>query len=158
MPASSRLPDLGRRGGGWVVAQNVLLVAVLASALVSVGPYWISVIVGALLGGSGIAFIVGGALALGSALTPFPLPRPGAGLREIGLFGRVRHPIYGGVIMLAGGWSIYWLTPVGGALTLLLAIVLDLKARREEAWLEERYAEYAAYRRRVPKRFLPWLY
>lgn len=158
MPASSRLPDLGRRGGGWVWAQNVLMLAVFGSALVSVGPHWISVLVGVFVGSSGMAFIVGGAVALGSALTPFPKPRPGAGLREIGLFGRVRHPIYGGVILLAAGWSIYWLTPVGGALTLVLALVLDLKARREEAWLEERYPEYVAYRRRVPRRFLPWLY
>jgi protein-S-isoprenylcysteine O-methyltransferase Ste14 len=141
-----------------VWAQNVLMFAVLASALVSVGPEWVSLIVGALLGGAGIAFIVGGALALGSALSPFPRPRPGAGLREIGLFGRVRHPIYGGVILLAAGWSTYWLTPVGGALTLVLAVVLDLKARREESWLEERYPEYASYRLRVPRRFLPWLY
>jgi protein-S-isoprenylcysteine O-methyltransferase Ste14 len=42
-------------------------------------------------------------------------------------------------------------------LALGLAAVLDLKARREEAWLVVRYPGYAAYARRT-RRFLPGLY
>ena len=41
---------------------------------------------------------------------------------------------------------------------MLLIALLDLKARREEAWLEERYAGYEAYRLRTPHRFVPWLF
>jgi protein-S-isoprenylcysteine O-methyltransferase Ste14 len=42
--------------------------------------------------------------------------------------------------------------------TALLAVLFDLKARREEAWLIERFPEYADYRARTPRRFVPWLY
>ena len=155
---SSRLPELGARGGGWVAGQATILLAVFLSALVGVGPSVVSVVVGAVLAGVGVGLMLAGALALGSALTPFPRPREGAGLRELGLYGRVRHPIYGGVILFAAGWSVFWLTAVGGALTLLLVAFFELKARREEAWLEARYPEYRAYRGRTPRRFLPWLY
>src|SRR6185295_5016125 len=49
--AGSDLPELGRRGGGWVAAQLVLLVAIAASALLGLGPE------GAL---GPIAYVVGG--------------------------------------------------------------------------------------------------
>jgi protein-S-isoprenylcysteine O-methyltransferase Ste14 len=41
--------------------------------------------------------------------------------------------------------------------SLLLVEDLDLKARREEAWLSERYPEYAAYARHT-HRFVPGVY
>jgi hypothetical protein len=37
MHGSSRLPELGARGGGWVAGQFVLLLAIALSALVEVG-------------------------------------------------------------------------------------------------------------------------
>jgi protein-S-isoprenylcysteine O-methyltransferase Ste14 len=43
------------------------------------------------------------------------------------------------------------------ALSVVLAIVLDLKARREEEWLRERFPDYAAYAART-KRFIPGIY
>jgi hypothetical protein len=42
--------------------------------------------------------------------------------------------------------------------TTLLAVLIDLKARREETWLIERFPEYALYRARTPRRFVPWPY
>ena len=48
--------------------------------------------------------------------------------------------------------------PLGLIPTALLALLFDLKARREEAWLMERFPKYAAYRARTPRRFVPWLY
>jgi protein-S-isoprenylcysteine O-methyltransferase Ste14 len=43
------------------------------------------------------------------------------------------------------------------AATALLFIVLDLKARKEEAWLCDRFPEYADYQQRVSK-FIPGVY
>ena len=40
---------------------------------------------------------------------------------------------------------------------MVLAALLDAKARREETWLLERYDAYAEYRRRS-KRFVPGIY
>jgi len=39
----------------------------------------------------------------------------------------------------------------------VLFIVLDIKSRQEEAWLLERFPEYADYRQRVSK-FIPGIY
>jgi protein-S-isoprenylcysteine O-methyltransferase Ste14 len=101
--------------------------------------------------------VVGGSIDLGAALTPNPRPRTGAGLRDRGLYRRVRHPIYGGVILGSLAWSL-WLSPTALAPTALTAVFVDLKSRREEAWLEERYPGYASYRSRVRRRFLPLLW
>lgn len=76
---------------------------------------------------------------------------------DSGIYARLRHPIYAGIIFASLGWSA--LTGSLGALvaSLLLAVFLDAKARREEIWLLERYDAYADYRRRS-KRFLPGIY
>ena len=107
-----------------------------------------------LAGVAGVAMVAGGAASLGHSLTPNPRPRAGATLRDSGLYGVVRHPIYGGVMLCALGWSL-WFSPAALGPTALTVAVLDLKSRREEAWLEDRYPGYAGYRARVPKRFLP---
>jgi hypothetical protein len=46
---------------------------------------------------------------------------------------------------------------VGLLPTALLALVVDRKARVEETWFE-RSREYAEYRTRTPRRFLPGIY
>jgi protein-S-isoprenylcysteine O-methyltransferase Ste14 len=61
------------------------------------------------------------------------------------------------VLLLAIGWSLAE-SPLGLIPTALLAVVFDLKARVEERWLEEKLPEYAQYRERTPRRFVPGLY
>ncbi len=161
MHGSSRLPELGARGGGWVAAQFVLLLAIALSALTETDwPSSIRVlmeVIGVLLLLAGVALIVAGAVGLGSSLTPFPRPREQGRLEVGGIYRRARHPIYGGAILAAAGWSLVFATPLGGALTVVLAIFFELKLRREEHWLVERYPEYAEYRERTPKRYLPFV-
>jgi hypothetical protein len=77
--------------------------------------------------------------------------------RESGIFRLVGHPVYGGAILIGLGWSLAD-APLGPIPTALLALLFDLKARREEAWLIERFPAYAAYRAGTPRRFVPWLY
>jgi protein-S-isoprenylcysteine O-methyltransferase Ste14 len=164
MPASSpsRLPELGPRGEGWVAAQAVLLVTIALSALVGLGwpdeletAAWV---VGGLLLAAGTLLVVVGALQLGPSLTAFPAPRTGGELSAAGLYRRVRHPMYGGAVLLALGWSIVFASAVGAVLTLVLVVFFDLKARREEAWLAERYPAYADYCRRTRRKFVPFVY
>ena len=59
----------------------------------------------------GVALGVVSFRTLGSALTPTPVPIPGAGLRTTGVYSWVRHPIYSAVLSLtlaalifAGSW------------------------------------------------------
>jgi protein-S-isoprenylcysteine O-methyltransferase Ste14 len=159
---SSRLPALGRRGEGWVAGQALLIAAVFLSAFL--GRSWAGGYAAAALAIGGLLLVLGllllawAGLRLGSSLTPFPAPRTDQNVTTTGPYAHVRHPMYGGVILIALGWSIIVATIVGFALTVVLAIFLDLKARREEAWLSERLDAYTAYRTRTPHRLLPFIY
>jgi protein-S-isoprenylcysteine O-methyltransferase Ste14 len=156
-----RLPDLGRRGEGWFLLQLALFAAIAASG--AVGPAWSSrpFAVGIALGG--ILICCGGILSLRGVLdlrenlTPFPKPLDNAQLVETGAYRLVRHPIYGGLIMGALGWSLVRTAPLALLGTVALAVFFDLKSRREEIWLSERYEDYPTYRSRT-RRLLPWIY
>jgi protein-S-isoprenylcysteine O-methyltransferase Ste14 len=115
-------------------------------------------IVGLVVLASGLVLVCVGGAQLGPSMTPFPLPRARGELREHGLYAHVRHPIYTGGILVAAGWSIVFASVVGGVLTLLLVVFFDLKSRREEHWLLERYPQFEEYRRRTPGRFVPGVY
>ena len=59
--------------------------------------------------------------------------------------------------MGALGWALYAASLLALGFTLALAAYLDLKSRREEVWLRERYPRYRGYAARV-KRFVPGVY
>jgi protein-S-isoprenylcysteine O-methyltransferase Ste14 len=161
MPGSSRLPSLGPRGEGWVAVQLVVIAAVVATTFT--GVYWPDAVTGGLaIAGAivvlgGVALFVFAALSIRSAFSPLPRPRPQGRLAQHGAYRIVRHPIYGAVLLLAFGWSLAE-SPLGLIPTALLAVVFDLKARLEERWLEEKSPEYAQYRVRTPRRFVPGVY
>jgi protein-S-isoprenylcysteine O-methyltransferase Ste14 len=154
---------LGERGEWYVVGQVILLVLLL------IGPgswpgaawtppwTWLGRLVGGVLMAIGIAISLLACIQLGKNLTPLPQPRKDGALVVAGIYRVVRHPIYSGLILAAFGWALWvngWLT-VGYALALL--VFLDLKSRREEIWLEQKFPEYRAYRQRVRK-LIPYLY
>jgi protein-S-isoprenylcysteine O-methyltransferase Ste14 len=157
----TRIPSLGRRGEGWVGGQFVLLAVIGLAALA--GPAWdaaartVGLVIGAGLVVVGGALAVRGSVDLRAALTPFPAPRTGSALVEAGVYGRIRHPIYAGLLLGAFGWSLAWATLPGVGLAVVLFAWLDLKSRREEAWLMARYPTYLDYRSRT-RRFVPGLY
>ena len=139
-----------------------MIAAVLSSAVVGVG--WPDALepfawgIGALLLAVGIALLTVGAAGLGAALTPYPAPRAGGRLRTSGIYRHARHPMYGGGILIGLGWSIIFATPLGLVLAVLLAVFADLKSRHEERRLEQTYPEYGAYRSRVRRRLIPFLW
>lgn len=157
----SNLPSLGPRGEGWVAIQFVLLGAVGVAAVA--GPAWgepirsITTIAGFALAIAGLAMALLGLRDLGANLTPLPYPRDSARLVESGIYGRVRHPIYGGIIVGAVGWGLATASIVALALAGVLALFFLLKSRREEAWLIARFPDYPAYRRRT-KALVPFLF
>ncbi len=55
------------------------------------------------------------------------------------------------------GWALKLHSTPALVYSLLLFIILDIKARAEERWLMEKFPEYAAYRRRV-RRLIPFIY
>lgn len=163
-PNHSRLPDLGPHGEGWLLGQLILLGLVFLVSLPRIpelapdGPAsWVALLAGVMAVVIGGAVMVLGFRGLGSSLTPLPRPRDGAELVESGVYARIRHPIYAGLILASFGWGLLTRSLPTVAAAMLLAIFLDIKARREEGWLIERFGSYAAYRRRT-KRFLPGIY
>jgi protein-S-isoprenylcysteine O-methyltransferase Ste14 len=114
-------------------------------------------VAGLALVAAGLVLAARGLLDLRDALTPLPHPRDGAELVDTGSYRLVRHPIYGGLVLAAAGYSLV----VGSPLALVGAVLLlgffRLKSGREEAWLRERYPAYQAYAART-KRMIPWVY
>jgi protein-S-isoprenylcysteine O-methyltransferase Ste14 len=159
---ASWLPSLGPRGEGWVALQ-----AVLGAAIVVVGPVaggaWsgpaatVATAAGLILLVGGGMLTIRGMLDLGAGLTPLPRPREGAVLMEHGAYALCRHPIYGGQVLAAAGWSLVLASPAALLLSVFLLGFFDLKSRREERWLVERYPGYPAYQART-KRLIPFIH
>ena len=69
----------------------------------------------------------------------------------------VRHPMYSGAILVAFGWALFIHSWLAMGITLVLFVFFDLKSRREEGWLKEKFPGYPAYQQRVRK-LLPFIY
>ena len=159
------LPALGPRGEGWVVGQAALivLVGVLGlPGLMDLQPTsaWRSVLLalGLLLLIIGLALGARGVRDLGRTnLTALPRPRDEGTLVETGVYRHVRHPLYVAVMLAGLGWALAAASVPAMVAASALVGWLDLKARREEAWLLARFPGYAAYRDRT-SRFVPGVY
>lgn len=163
-PGGRPLPDLGPSGEGWVVGQFALIGLLIIVGLSGKPTLWPASFIGWVGFLAGVAALaVGGWLAframvdLGASMTPVPRPRPDGHLIDSGIYTRLRHPIYAGLMLAGFGWSALTQSVGAFVVALLLAAFLDAKARREETWLLERYDAYEAYRRRS-KRFVPGIY
>ena len=156
----TRLPSLGPRGEGWVAIQGLLLAITAVAGLL--GPAWdgpirvATSVVGAILIAAGLVLATRGLRDLRDALTPLPYPRANAELVETGVYRLVRHPIYGGLVLAAVGLGLLTASPASIVSAFALWGFFELKSRREEAWLEARFAGYAAYRART-RRLIPWI-
>ncbi len=153
-----RLASFWDRGGGWVLGQIGLMIAVgVAGWSVHAELPWSGL---SILGGSLIAWGaltgISGVVALGKNRTIFPAPNTGASLISHGIYRWVRHPLYSSLIALAFGWSCLRWSWAAAVASLVLSGFLWFKAKREEAWLSERFSGYHEYQTRT-KRFFPGL-
>ena len=149
------------RGEWYVVGQGLLIGTVLlAPAVETRGYVWpgLSSVLGAALGVIGLGGVVLGTVGLGRHnLSPFPKPRDDGALVQGGVFSVVRHPIYAGFSLAAFGWSLMWSSIAAFVAAFVLLAFFDIKARREERWLTEKFPDYDSYRSRV-KKLIPFLY
>lgn len=69
----------------------------------------------------------------------------------------IRHPMYSSVLLICLGLMFQPFSDVKLILFILLAIVLDTKAKYEEQLLRQKFPEYAEYQART-QRFVPPIY
>ena len=154
----------GTRGEWYVVVQMLLFALVMAGPPTWQGwPGWALPDSGVIAWAGGVLLACGASLAIagvrrfGHTISALPYPVAEGTLLDTGPYRLVRHPIYSGAVLVAFGWACWrhgWLTFGYAA---LLFLFFDLKARREEQWLLEKFPMYADYRRRVRK-LVPFVY
>lgn len=154
----------GDRGEYWVITQGILLLVFALipphkPSFVADTSIWhyTSWILTAIFGLLAIVFLSRSLFDLGQNLTPLPHPRDDGQLVKTGIYGIVRHPLYSGVIYLVlayTSWQMSWVHLVGA---IGLFVFFDAKSRKEEAWLTEKFPDYANYSTGV-KKLIPWIY
>ena len=147
-----------RSRGYFYVAIQFLLIALLFTAPRQADPYGtfsdLLGIVGVAVIALGAVILVTSFVRLGRSLTANPVPKDNGVLVTSGLYGRVRHPIYFGLLVLAIGVVLdagWWPQIV---IALMLYFLLNIKAQFEEDLLRKKYPEYKAYALKTP-RFFP---
>lgn len=152
------------RGAWYVIVQGLLIVLIIfgpqGASLIPNGMDYLlttSYLLGILIVFAGLGIAGVAALNLGKNLTPLPHPKDDGLLVQKGLYQFVRHPIYCGVILISLGWLLIYPNQLVLLYMFALWIFFDLKTRKEELWLADKFPEYAQYKKRV-KKLIPGLY
>jgi protein-S-isoprenylcysteine O-methyltransferase Ste14 len=128
---------MGNKGEWWFVAQTALMTAVAVGTVPLLG------VVMKLFGGmsvvSGLYYLGYGMLNMCESLSPFIFPASKNILKTYGAYSIVRHPIYSGLILLSFGLSIFTNSLPRFLLSTALAVLLDIKAAKEEVLLDALY-------------------
>ncbi len=153
------------RGGWWVVGQLVLFSGIALAALTTDRSFGFDGTIATVQRVGGIATLAAGLLlgvaafaAHGLRVSIFPAPPAAAELRTGGVLGMARHPIYGAIMLVFLGGMVQSDNLVAFLLALLLVPFLAAKAAREERHLVEAFPDYAGYRTRVRRRFIPYVW
>lgn len=155
-----RAPGLGSRGLAWVTAQFLLILAYgTALGLTGQDPpesdaVWAS---GGLVALWGLGLTMWGLRSLGGRPSTLPQPRAGATLVTHGPYRLVRHPVYGGMLLVLGGLAVLFRSLPALALVAALGVLFWGKTADEERNLLLVFPEYEEYRRRVRRRLIPGL-
>lgn len=84
-----------------------------------------------------------------------PTPNPSVGLVDTGIYARVRHPIYTGVLLGGIGVALMHGHLIPLMVAMIMVIFFTYKSIYEERLLREAYPQYADYMR-LTGRFLPF--
>ncbi len=145
------------KGGLWVAAQGVFFLAFpWALTVRSELPIWLR-LVGVFVMVGGAALVTGGIRALGRHATPFPEPTRDGVLIVLGVYGLVRHPIYGGLALGGIGLGLAWPSLWAVGLGCALLGFFRFKAASEEQRLLAVFPNYAQYRSEVKAALVPYL-
>ena len=145
-------------GSKWVLGQFLLLLLIgLSVAFFGAEPTIGTTIAAIVLFVIGQVMAVAAAMKMRQYISAHPAPVPGASLLGDGIYGLVRHPMYGGVLFMALAVVVFDRNLVGLLLTVALALLFYGKSSYEESLLDQTFLGYADYRNRVTRRFIPWV-
>lgn len=143
-----------RTSDRWLLAQWILVGLLGLSLFAPRSPQlsW-GRIPGAVLAAGGFLLVAISAYTYGrvnrALIHASPDPDPSARMVDVGIYSRVRHPVYAGVILGSFGLALF----SGSLSTLAVAAALSLfyylKSRYEETLLVRAFPGYAAYRVRT---------
>ncbi|CAJ1393382.1 unnamed protein product [Effrenium voratum] len=144
----------GERGEEYVATQAFLLLCIVIGTVPLVGGslFFLAGPVCVALGG---ALLAAGVYELQGDLTPWTVPPAEAQLKTGGVYEYVRHPLYGGLLLLCFGLAIVSNSASRLVLTLALYFVLDKKADNEEEVLQKKFSSYGGYASKTKGKLLP---
>ena len=114
-------------------------------------------VLGALIGLTGLTLVLFSYRALGKNFRVYAAPRRNGTLVTSGIYSKVRHPMYTGVIAIFAGWILFFGSLLSGPLWLAFSILYVIKSVKEERILSDRFPEYEGYRKKNWA-FLPYIY
>ncbi len=103
---------------------------------------------------AGIAVILISFFQLNKNLSPFPSPKKNSELISSGLFSKIRHPIYSGILLLAFSFALYQNSGFKILISFFLSILFYFKTGYEEKLLSLKFPEYKNYKMKTG-RFFP---
>lgn len=135
----------------------VLLAIMIATPRTASTPMLIAGIALCVIGAAVLALSLGAHRRVNrGGLNVSPMPRADAGLVSVGIYARIRHPIYLAVFLVAFGAALVHGNPWLFALALVLVGFFTLKSLFEEHLLKERYPTYANYMRTAGRFWPRW--
>jgi protein-S-isoprenylcysteine O-methyltransferase Ste14/rhodanese-related sulfurtransferase len=143
---------------GYIMCQALILViAPLENAIRQVQVPQMLQIVGIFLGILGLVASFMSYRALGRNFRVYAAPRRSGTLVTSGIYSKVRHPMYIGVILMFLGYLLFFGSLVSVPLWLAFTVLYIVKSVKEEQILADRFPDYDEYRKRTWK-FMPYVY
>lgn len=150
--------------GEWYVVVQFILFAFIAfySPNISLGSWWERLepflyYPGLIISIFAAIIVILGLIHLGRNLSVLPHPKDDAELVETGVYSLIRHPIYGGLILLVTGYGLMTVNVILLIYGVLLFVFFEFKTRREEKYLSLKFKGYKEYQTRV-KKLIPFIY
>jgi protein-S-isoprenylcysteine O-methyltransferase Ste14 len=106
---------------------------------------------------AGIVIAVLSVYTYGQMVTPNPYPLKEVELRTTGIYRKVRHPMYLGVLIAIIGWCMMFFSIISIFFPLTALMFLIVKINFEEKQLIKRFPEYLLYKEKSYRLF-PYIY
>jgi len=148
--------QVGARGELYVAGQLLLLFLVIIAPALEGLLEDLGLPLGLLFCAGGLGIGGKGVVDLGRNLTPWPKPIDNAVLKTGGVYGVVRHPLYGGLLLTCFGLSVIGMSFPRLFFTTLLYALLNAKAEMEEEFMTEAFKDYRRYQETTRNRLIPY--